>query len=241
MDRATVMQETPKQPRRDYETVMDLDKFAETRPYLWHLTDAGNVERIRRMKQLECAATLLCAGGCTACIGKRRKSSCIVRVDGDDVRIRDQKPLHDGNMQLPEGWSFEKFVKFLNSHVFFWPGTAQTPKGSGKGHFRRYVNECPTGSVAVLRVPTKDLFAANCASPLFSRYNSGSPRRNRGTRIPRGPNTFVCGNTFPLPPSKVIEVVFRKSAVLLPTICLAILHPDGPDGWRLDWCDERNS
>ena len=34
VDRATVVRETLKQPRRDYETVMDLDEFAGTRPYL---------------------------------------------------------------------------------------------------------------------------------------------------------------------------------------------------------------
>ena len=219
---------------------MDLDEFARTRPCLWHLTDAGNVERIRRTKRLECAAALLRAGGYAACIGKRRKSSCIVRVGDDDVHIRDQKPLCADNMQLPEGWTFEKFVKFvkfvkfLNHHVFFWPGTAQTPKDSGKRHFKHYVDECPTGSVAVLSVPTKDLFAANRTSPLFSRYNSGSPRRNEGKPSPRGPDTFICGGAFPHPPWKVIEVVFRKSAVLPPTTRRATLHPDGPDGWRLD-------
>ena len=227
------MQETLKQLRRDHETVMDLDEFARTRPCLWHLTDAGNVERIRRTERLECAATLLRAGGCAACIGKRRKSSCVVRVDGKKVHIRDQKPLRDGNMRLPECWSFERFVKFLNGHVFFWPGTAQTPKDRGKGHFKRYVDECPMGSVTVLRVPTEDLFEANCP-PLFSRYNSGSPRHSKGEPSPRGPDTFIRGGAFPLPPSKVIEVVFRKSAVLPSTTRRATLHPDGPDGWRLD-------
>ena len=216
---------------------MKLDEFARTRPCLWHLTDAGNVERIRRTKRrLECAATLLRAGGCAACIGKRRKSSCVVRVDGDDVHIRDQKPLRDGNMRLPEGWTFERFVKFLNGHVFFWPGTAQTPKGRGKGHFKRYVDECPMGSVTVLRVPTKDLFAANHpVSPLFSRYNSGSPgHNNKGEPSPRGPGTFIRGDDFSPPPSEVTEVVFRKSAVLPSTTRRATLYPDGPDGWRLD-------
>ena len=203
------------------------EKFTELRPYLYHLTAARNISRILRLRKLYCAATLLKAGKRPELIAKRRKQGRIVCVDGQQVHIRDQKPLHLKNMKLTDGWTFEQWLEHLNSFVFFWPGNAQGPIKPGVAHFNRYADERP--APRLIRIPTQDLLAANTNSPpRFSRYNSGAPRQSKGKPIPRGPDTFTCGSVFSQlhQPSAVVEVAFISSVKLpdtteLATICRA--------------------
>lgn len=133
-------------------------------------------------------------------------------IDGEVIRIRDQTPLHKGNLSLPPSWSYEDLVELLNDRVFFWPGDADGPIDYGERHFAKYAGEFPV----VLRVPTADVLAANPgAPPEFSRYNSGSPRWSGGRPSPRGPDTFLGVGEFGMPPSRVVEVAFA-SRVRLP-------------------------
>lgn len=48
-------------------------RFAEECPFLWHLTAAKNIGRIMKMNRMDCAATILRAGGRGECIGKPRE------------------------------------------------------------------------------------------------------------------------------------------------------------------------
>ena len=203
-------------------------KFADTRPWLYHLTARMNVDRIREEGRLDCAATLLRAGGRECVVRQRRESSEEISVCGRSIHIRDQRPLHCRNMDLHGCWCFEDWVEHLNGWVFFWPGTERRPVCSGVGHYKRYKREGE--DVRVIRICTKDTFDENRpAKPRFSRHNSGSPRPYGGKRSPRGPNTIVPGDQFDRTPWKVVEVAYRKQ-VALPESAQVACTPFGE--WR---------
>jgi len=72
---------------------------------------------------LESTAAFLERAGRLDLLRARRRSGERVTVDGIQVHLRDQAPLHAGNVDLPANWSFEDLVELLNRQVFFWPGT----------------------------------------------------------------------------------------------------------------------
>ena len=188
-----------------------ISQFIKTRPYLFHLTDRNNVDHIRSSLTLHSAASLMRQAGDGHFLRRKRTESISVRIGTTTVSIRDQQPLHPGNISLESNWSFEDVIHSLNGRVFFWPGKNAGPISSGERHFERYADDRP----AILRISTADLFAANSGfAPLFCRFNSGSPRRSNGLGIPRGPNTFVTCGQADFTPSKVVEVTLMKKARL---------------------------
>ena len=200
-------------------------EFATKRPWVYHLTAFANVTRIRRMGRLQCAAAIMRAGNCSRFVRRRREGSLVVRVDAENVHVRDQGPLLRNNMWL-HGCSFEDWVAQLNGLVFFWPGRASGPTGPGQRHFDRYASERP----AVIRIPTADLLEANRGGvPRFSCYNSGAPRWSGGRPSPRGLDTFTVGDEFGHGVSRVVEVAYCGSAILPATAELGGT-PQGP--WR---------
>ena len=221
--------ESPAESKKSAARTTFEQRFASIRPYLYHLTAASNVDRIRRLGRLDCAAKLLEAGGRTDLLREKRGTGCTVRIGHDDVHVRDQEPLHEGTMALLCGYSFEDFIEHLNSFVYFWPGKDGSPSVSGERHFDRYARA--EEQLALIRVPTTDLLEENrSASPRFCSYNSGAPRcTNDGERSPRGPCTFSYGERYDRPPSKVVEVVYKTSAQLPATAQLSC-SPQGP------WC-----
>ncbi len=188
----------------------DLPHFVRLRPFLYHLTACRNLRRIRKSHGLECARRLFCAGGQPELIRKRRRQHCELEIDGETAIVRDQSPLHPGNMKLDEGQCLEDFVEHLNGLVFFWPGGDKGPIQAGRRHYKRYKGEHP----ALLRVRTEDLFEKNKGKPLFCRYNSGAPRCSKGERSPRGRDTFLDAGSFPFTAGKVVETVYAGQAVL---------------------------
>src|SRR5262249_9745681 len=127
--------------------------------------------------------------------------------------LRDQGPLHQGNMRLPKGYTLEDFIESLNRRIFFWPGTAMGPISYGVRHFERYEGEKPV----ILRIHLDTLLKRNPdAIPRYCRYNSGSPRCSNGKKSPRGPDTFVLAAEFNETPSKVVEVTFESELALPP-------------------------
>lgn len=186
-------------------------QFAKVRPYLFHLTHRNNVENIRRSRVLHSAASLLRQAGDGSFPGRKRAESVTVQIGSVTINIRDQQPLHAGNISLQSDWSFEDVVRSLNERVFFWPGRDTGPIGYGERHFDRYADERPT----MIRVATVDLFNANSNKDLlFCRFNSGSPRCSNGVGSPRGPNTFVTCAYADFTPSKVVEVTIMKKTIL---------------------------
>lgn len=155
-------------------------------------------------------------------VGRGRHEKII--INGTTISVRDQGPLHAGNMQLSGGYSFADFVESLNSRIFFWPGTAGGPISYGVRHFKRYKEERP----AIVRIASQSLFAANpSVEPLFCSYDSGSPRCSNGKKSPRGPNTFLDSDHFIGTPSQVVEVTFDRE-VLLPADTEVGSAPSGP-------------
>jgi hypothetical protein len=203
-----------------------IDEFVRARPFLYHLTAAANLTHIRENRVIMPAAVLMKSAGRTDLLCRRRRGHESIEVNKRVIVLRDQAPLHRGNMGLPEGFAFEDFVKCLNSRVFFWPGTLAGPISYGIRHFERYRAEQP----AICRVRIQSLLASNPGlQPLFCRYNSGSPRCSYGEKSPRGPNTFLEAAQFLGKSSQVVEVTFAKE-ILVPLDAEYGNDPHGP--WK---------
>jgi hypothetical protein len=202
----------------------DIDEFIRARPVLYHLTATANLTHIRSNRVIRPAAILMRSAGREDMVRLKRKQHERIEAGKESFVLRDQAPLHRGNMKLPEGFTFEDFVESLNSRVFFWPGTASGSISYGLRHFERYRAEHPV----ILRVRVQSLLASNPKlDPLFCPYNSGSPRCSYGEKSPRGPNTFMSRSQFPGSSSKVVEVTFANE-VLLPFDVEYGNDPDGP-------------
>jgi hypothetical protein len=205
---------------------MELDSLLALRPFLFHLTSRRNVGRIRRSRKLVSATSLLREFGRDAGTTVRRRGPLLLGTGDSAVELRDQDPLHMGNISFSPEFSFSDLLRLLNARIFFWPGRARGPIESGMRHFQRYVLDRP----ALLRIPFLDLLEANRrVTPLLCRFNSGSPRCSSGKKSPRGPDTFVEPDRFAYPPSRVIEVTFEAS-VNLPSSTEISGSPQGP--WR---------
>jgi hypothetical protein len=143
----------------------------------------------------------------------KRKGSVELKIDDQTVMLRDQAPLHQGNLLLPAGYTFANFIQRLNGRVFFWPGTSSGPISYGLRHFERYKADKPV----ILRVQSLALIQANLSvEPLYCFYNSGSPRCSGGQKSPRGPDTFLKASQFPRRASQVVEITFNGEITLPP-------------------------
>jgi hypothetical protein len=188
-----------------------VEEFARLRPYLFHLTSRANVARINRTRALDPAATILKASGNQMMLKARRGTSIQAKVNGEVVHVRDQHPLHAGNIAFQGSWTFEKLVQEINERVFFWPGSEWWVISYARRHYNRYAAEKPV----VLRIPVAELLSRNAGSdPLFCKYNSGSPRWTSGKASPRGPDTFVKCAKASFRASGVVEVSFRSTVKL---------------------------
>lgn len=114
------------------------ERYGSSRPYLYHLTDRSNLDPIRETRTLLPAATLMERSGRVELLRIRRRAHERVDVDNRSILIRDQAPLHKGNVVLEIGFSFDDFVESINRRIFFWPGKAGGPISYGIRHFERY-------------------------------------------------------------------------------------------------------
>ena len=187
-------------------------EYAELRPFLYHVTARENLPRLRRTRRLEPTAALLRAAARLELLRIRRPEPVTISIDGDTVVLKDQRPLIEANVSPADGWDFGDLVQFLNEHVFFWPGDAIGPVLSGRRLLAHYASDLPT----VLRVPVLDLVAVNPeVAPLFSPYNTGAPRMQRGKPVRRGADVFRPAHDARRRRFEVVEVAFR-GALLLP-------------------------
>lgn len=188
-----------------------LAEFAALRPWACHLTSAGNFPSIRASRQIQSAAVLIGLAGLPHLLTWRRPGHRPIQVHGTEIQLRDQQPLHAGNVALHDGWRLSDLVNSLNQRVFSWPGTSDGPIRPGQNHFAHYQSEGPK----ILRAPMLDLLKGNAGlTPLFCRFNSGSPGYSNRTAGPRGSNTFVSAGKFIGRPSEVIELTLSPSVAL---------------------------
>lgn len=200
--------------------------YQTTRPFLYHLTDRANLAHIRETNELCPAAFLMEAAGRFELLQHRRRCHEQVMVGKTVILLRDQAPLHKGNISFEDGYTFDSFVESLNRRVFFWPGTVRGPISYGIRHFERYQKERPI----VLRLLMQSVLGSNPTSqPLYCKYNSGSPRCSYGSKSARGANTFVPAGDFAGTPSTVVEVTFQEP-ITLPADAEYAGRPSGP--WR---------
>lgn len=187
------------------------EHYATLRPFLYHLTNRHNIERVRRTRKLQSTAALLTLAKQAGFLRRRRSEPLPIEVNRERVILCDQAPLRAGNAQLTSGWSFPHFIEHLNHYVFFWSGWARGPVTYGVRYFERYSAERPI----VLRARFQSVRKKNpTAEPLFCKYNSGSPRWSNGRPSPRGPETFSPAQTTCFNSGEVVEVVFHGSVTL---------------------------
>jgi hypothetical protein len=190
-----------------------IDQFVECRPYLFHLTARSNALEIVRRRQIESASQLLRRAGRGVLLRQKREDHVAIEIDGHRVQLRDQAPLHAGNIEYAGQWRLPDVIETLNDRIFFWPGTASGPIVYGRRHFERYRIE----DVVVIVLAAHDAFRINAdAMPSFCRYNSGSPRCSGGRKSPRGPDTFLSAAEFVGSASQVVEVTFLHRFALDP-------------------------
>jgi hypothetical protein len=202
-------------------------RYAGLRPYLYHLTDRSNLARIRETNTILPVARLMELAGRADLLRIRRRGHEWLNIGQESILTRDQAPLHEGNVELINGFSFEDLVESINRRSFFWPGTAAGPISYGVRHFRRYQKEHPV----ILKIAFQSLLNMNRGvDPLYCKYNSGSPRCSGGNKSPRGPDTFLPAARFNGAPSKVVEVTFGVP-IVLPADARVGNRPAGP--WRL--------
>lgn len=194
---------------------MNIEHLVKLRPYAYHTTAADNLALIRHARAIESTRRLFerSGRGSAAALRERRKGPLVLVVDGHPIRIRDQQPLHAGNIAFEPGWDMPRFVAHLNGFAYFWPGDQHGPIDYGSNHFDRY-----TGAgerLFVLRVATRALFAHNRDRAIrFSNCNSGSPRMSNGKPRPRGDSTFRLAEAFTGTPGQVKEIVIEDFAAL---------------------------
>ena len=201
---------------------MDLDRYLTVRPWAYHLTARQNIAGIRQQATLLSVSKLARRPSERAALTERRTGAISMKA----AHVRDQRPLHRGNIELAPDFSFEQLLVLLNSLVFFWPGPRFEEKGPidyGWRHFGRYKSESPV----ILRARTSDLLAENAHEALVCPYNSGSPRCSHGRKSPRGPQTFRPIADFPGTPSKVVEIAFKDKARLPASVEMGDT-PSGP-------------
>ena len=188
------------------------ERYSEVRPFLYHVTARENLDRIRCLRRLESAATLLRdAGDDEHRVRTRRTDSTPLSIDSKRAILRDQTPLRESNIDFEDGWRLEDVVEELNSRVFFWSGWEHGPIRSGKNHFARYRTEKPI----VIRTRFRSLLAQNLGvQPCFCKFNSGAPRQYQGRKSPRGSQTFLPAGLCTYTCGIVAEVTFLDSVRL---------------------------
>jgi hypothetical protein len=191
---------------------MDLQKFIDQRPYLYHLTSEVNATNIIATKRLLSANQLITMAGVAdidTIKRTKRTQHLNLTVDGKEILLRDQRPISEKALSkcLTNGWAVGDFLYHLNERIFMWPTLDRLWK-----HFNRYENEKPV----IFRFTTKDILEAN-HNVKFSRLNSGATRANShlGGKAPeRGLNTFLNAEQFILPLREVAEVTFENYCVI---------------------------
>jgi hypothetical protein len=179
--------------------------------HCYHVTAVVNLRGIRRSRVLLPAATLFRRMDQSDLLGSRRTHDMQLRFQNHETLVRNQAPLDPNHIDLDSGETFEEYVACLNTHVFFWPGTASGPTHDGVRMFRR------TAGVksAMIRVPIHSLLEANESSIVhLSTCNTGASWVREGKKSQRGIGVFQRAESFAEPPEKIEEIMFRGSVNL---------------------------
>lgn len=188
---------------------MNIEKFIEQRPYLYHLTSKSNAKLIIEEKRLYSANELIRLSESETHLAiqrQKRNNHYNLKINGEIYSLRDQQPISEKALSkcLTDGWVVGDFLFHLNDRVFMWPTLDRLWR-----HFNRYEKEGPV----IFRFPTLELIDRN-PHVLFCRLNSGATRANSylGGKPPaRGSQTFLSANEFEYAVRDVAEVTFPHS------------------------------
>jgi hypothetical protein len=134
-----------------------------------------------------------------------------LHFQNQEILVRNQAPLDPDHIEFGSAETFEEYVACLNTHVFFWPGTASGPTLDGVRMFQRTVGV----KSAMIRVPTYSLFEANEGSIVHvSTCNTGASWVHEGKKSQRGIGVFQRAESFADPPERIEEIMFRGSVNL---------------------------
>lgn len=202
---------------------MNIDKFIQLRPFLYHLTCRENAEKIVAGQILFSANELIRMSGERANrrISRIRRTASTPLVIGHDTYfLRDQLPISEINLAkcLTDSWGVGDFINHLNDRVFMWPTI-----GRLMSHYLTYESEKPV----IFRFSTAEMLASN-PHVKFCRLNSGATRSNSylgGAPPDRGSKTFLSAVEFDLSPSRVVEVTFEKQCSIVGTLARGT-HPE---------------
>jgi len=199
--------------------MLDSQRYARLRPYLFHNTDASNLAGIRKFHHLYSPSAVGVG------FRSRRPTNERHYWEGQSFVLRDQRPLQFGHVEFEDGWTRDDLLAALADRVFFWPGDSNGPITPARRLARRYPQS------VLLRIDLVDLLCANQGNdPQFCRYNSGGPRTTGGRKSPRGPSTFQSAHEWKSRSCDVVEVCFRNSVILPPTAEVSV---DG--NWSILW------
>jgi hypothetical protein len=179
--------------------------------HCYHVTAALNLRSIRRSRILLPAETLFRSLDRRDLLSRRRTRDVRLRLQGQEILVRNQAPLDPESIDLGSTETFEDYVACLNAHVFFWPGTASGPTPDGTRMFLR--TEGVTS--AMIRVPSRSLLEVNEGSLVHvSTCNTGASWVVAGKKSRRGVDVFQRTECFSESPARIAEISFRGSVSL---------------------------
>lgn len=203
---------------------MEIEKFIERSPFLYHLTSKQNAKSIIERKTLYSANALID-------MSTKKKDSEVkthkrfkhypLDINGIEILLRDQRPISEIALAkcLTDGWLVADFLYHLNNRVFTWPNLDRLSR-----HFKRYANEEPV----IFRFSSKEMILAN-PHVKFARLNTGATRPNShlgGIAPERGSKTFMKASDYFLNVNTVAEVTFEKFCVIAGEYGID-KHPEG--------------
>jgi hypothetical protein len=203
---------------------MNLEELCIIWTHSYHVTSAANLVSIRQSRVLWPTHTLLKRAKKHYFLRRRRTRDIPLRVEGQQILIRNQSPLDPSSLDLGATGTLEEYVASLNSYVYFWPGTALGPREDGVRMFERTNGK----RSIVIRVPTRSLLEANRASPTcVATCNTGVAWTEQGRRSRRGPEVFQPVEKFSEQPASIHEICFGND-VRLPESAEYGTNPAGP-------------
>ena len=203
------------------------EELVKAVPFIFHLTDKRNLDFVKKVGKLYSTVSLVeqsNAANKEELLTVRRPEHLSVKIDDNEIHIRDQRPLNAAlDRCLTVGWTRKQYIYLLNSRVFFWPNI-----GRLRTHFSRYQLEQPI----IMKVAINDALVKNPHLELCH-LNSGAtrPLGILGGRAPeRGENTFVTIEHYEKGVNKIAEVTFPNEF----TIPDRIEVSNSPDGeWTI--------
>lgn len=186
---------------------MEIEKFIQDRPYLYHLTSKENALKIINQKRLYSTNRLIDLSGnpdYKKIKRERRIGHKEIIIDNKSYFLRDQRPISELALSkcLTHNWKVADFLEHLNDRVFMWPTLERLWR-----HYNRYAGENPV----IFRFLSNEILELN-PHARFCRLNSGATRANSylGGKAPdRGPDTFLLATNYNLSVRSIAEVTFE--------------------------------